>query len=251
MKRMFKIGLAVLMVAGIVAFSLGAPIVITYTHSSGVLNTTYSNGTYTDIQFVGSADFSLTTTYNPTSVSRTFDIYDTLYYLQGGCAGPNPQPGNPDWGYFTTTAGDFWVHNEVEFQKRYNQYLPNAVHMTSSVDFTSGAVNIYNYCSAIGYRKLWHEVGQTGVYKDYVWESVDNVNQIVKMETTATLGGDAYFTGHGSYSPPTVHAFFSNAGGFDMTGDFNGVEITFSGGTYAATHFGTKGAGWYFDVDNP
>jgi hypothetical protein len=252
MKKGLVIALAMLVIVGIASVAWAAPIVITHIHASGVLNTTFTNATYTATENVGSFDFSMTTTYGTTTVDRTFDIHNTMFYLSSGCAGTNPNPGNPDWGYFTTTAGTGeWTYNAVEFQKNYNQYPPSSVHTTSGVDFATGATNIYNYCAGTGYRKLWHEVGLTSTYKNYVWESVANANQIVKMETTATLGGDSYFTGHGTYSPPTANTFFTNSSPFSMTGDFNGVAITFTGGTYNATHSGTKGAGWHFNVDNP
>jgi len=250
MKRAVVLTLAFGMV---VSASMAAFCVSMTGNVSGALTINYAVPAYTDQVGAWSKDLDFTINYGPTAVDHTFDINDTFNYTTAGCAGMSPVPGVPDWVYALTTdptTGD-WVFHDVNAEKKYNQYLPGSVHAVDSIDFASGAVYIYNYTAMTGDRAIQHEVGRTGTFICRLQEYVTNANQIVKLETVGTLGGDVTFDGKGGYSPPVADVYLSNAGGFSLTGDFKGAVITFTGGLYDVLHTGPKGGVYKFAIDNP
>ncbi len=232
---------------------------------SGVLTHSFANPTYTDVANVGSANFTLNTTYTASTIARDFEILATYNYSQAGMYGNSPNPGMLDGGNFLTTeiATGTWVYNDLSYETVYpGPYQPGAgnVHVDSFVDFTAGTANIYNYVAAAGERSMTQEVGSPILSSGYINSAYSHTlgtNASVKMETTATFGGNTNITGYGAYSPADLITNFQNVDGLVMvsptnggTTFFNSVDIDFSGNAYNFNFAGVKGAGWNFDIAN-
>jgi hypothetical protein len=74
---------------------------------------------------------------------------------------------------------------------------------------------------------------------------------VVKTLTTANFStNQTVFDGQGAYSPSQADIYAVDPTGMVLTAVFNGVTINFNGPLYDVNHTGTKGAGWYFGIQN-
>jgi len=253
MKRMMLVSLICVLSVGF-GFAAFADVTIVGTFS-GSLMQNYLNATYEDMASAQTALGYISTTYGATSVDRSFEIQDTYDYSIAGSNGSNPVPNSLDWMRFQTVdnATGNWVYNDLAYEKRYGGYVPGPGKLTgtSSVDFATGVVNIYNYLAYAGNRNMTHEVGAGGDWVNTVGASTTNGNYGVKMETIANFGtGVVQFDGHGAYSPSQADVDALNNNSMGLVGNFNGVVIGLVGNAYQIDHNGTKGAGWYFGINN-
>lgn len=232
---------------------------------SGHLLHTFNNANYADVAEVLCANFTLNTSYGTNSVSRTFEILATYNYSKTGMYGTSPNPGVLDWGQFATTQNGTgtWAYNDLAYETVYpGPYQPGAgkVHADSAVDFAAATAHIYNYNAAAGEMQMSHEVGSTTLSNGYInsaYSWTPGTNASVKMETTATFGGNTRINGLGAYSPANLNTNFQNTDGLTMVSPLNGgttffntVNIDFAGNAYNFNFAGVKGAGFNFSIAN-
>lgn len=267
MKGRLKMSKTNILVSVIVALMVTMPAIALDVNGSGSghLLHTFNNVTYADVGEVLCANFTLNTSYAPSAVSRTFEILETYNYSQAGMYGMSPNPGVLDWGTFATTENSTgtWTYNDMMYETVYAgpyQPGPGVVHADSAVDFTAGTAHVYNYFAAAGERVMTHEVGSPTLSNGYINSAsswTPGMGASVRMETTATFGGNTNIYGHGAYSPANLSTNYQNTDGMIMvsplyggTTFFNGLNIDFTGNSYIFNFAGVKGSGFNFDIAN-
>ncbi len=215
---------------------------------SGLLEMLFSNIDYDASILALCAHGSLDVDFGSYTLDAFHDILDTFEYTTGGCAGPDPNPGNPDMFLITFDDGTVSIASLTEMQKKYAQYLPGAVQTTFVADALTGLFDIfYNYGAQGDYATSTEIV--TAEYIHWLETEVENFNGFLKTLAAGEVGVGTLFDGMGAYSPPDVSVLVVDVDGTHILGDFNGLAIDFTGNLFDFDFLGTKGWDWWFDID--